>query len=94
MLPFEHFIGVVIVGKGFRYKNQENWRFLKFLDDMQVVPSPRRFDNPRIWRTVVGTLRYSLPYFGMPDRVGGLVCPTTVLSAVGPGAIHKLDAVP
>jgi hypothetical protein len=61
---------------------------------MQVVPSPRRFDNPRIWRTVVGTLRYSLPYFGMPDRGGRLVCPTTVLSAVGPGAIHKLRRGP
>lgn len=29
--------------------------YLRFLDDVQVVPSPRRFDNSPIWRTLVWT---------------------------------------
>ena len=28
---------------------------LRFLDDMQVLPSPRRFDNAPLWRTLVWT---------------------------------------
>jgi len=28
---------------------------LRFLDDIQVRPSPRRFDNASIWRTLVWT---------------------------------------
>jgi len=29
--------------------------YLKFLDDVQVFPSPRRFDNTPVWRTLIWT---------------------------------------
>lgn len=35
--------------------NKKMGGYLKFLDDVQVVPSPRRFDNSPIWRTLVWT---------------------------------------
>jgi glycosyltransferase involved in cell wall biosynthesis len=38
-----------------RRHSRETGGFLKFLDDVKVCPSPRRFDNTSVWRTMVWT---------------------------------------
>lgn len=62
--------------------------YVKFLEDVQVVPSPRRFDNSPIWRTLVWTNPLFVALFRKTNRRGeiGMLDPG-VNSCGAPGRV-------